>query len=75
MFRRKVTPPLTDNRRTANAVPSSSIIVTLITEELCFYERSVIKKSTRLKITEDNILHSPRRENLKSYIALTGWAL
>jgi hypothetical protein len=24
---------------------------------------------------EDAILHSPRRENLKSYIALTGWAL
>jgi hypothetical protein len=26
-------------------------------------------------ITEDNILHSHRRGNLKSYIALTGWAL
>jgi hypothetical protein len=25
--------------------------------------------------TEDAILHSPRRENLKSYIALTGWTL
>jgi hypothetical protein len=24
---------------------------------------------------EDYILHSHRRENLKSYIALTGWAL
>jgi hypothetical protein len=24
---------------------------------------------------EDDILHSRRRENLKSYIALTGWAL
>jgi hypothetical protein len=24
---------------------------------------------------EDTILHSHRRENLKSYIALTGWAL
>jgi hypothetical protein len=26
-------------------------------------------------ISEDDILHSHRRENLKSYIALTGWAL
>jgi hypothetical protein len=24
---------------------------------------------------EDDILHSHRRENLKSYLALTGWAL
>jgi hypothetical protein len=26
-------------------------------------------------IPEDGILHSQRRENLKSYIALTGWTL
>jgi hypothetical protein len=26
-------------------------------------------------IPEDDILHSHRRENLKSYIALTGWTL
>jgi hypothetical protein len=26
-------------------------------------------------IPEDDILHSQRRENLKSYIALTGWPL
>jgi hypothetical protein len=26
-------------------------------------------------IPEDAILHSHRRENLKSYIALTGWTL
>jgi hypothetical protein len=26
-------------------------------------------------IPEDNILHSDRRQNLKSYIALTGWTL
>jgi hypothetical protein len=26
-------------------------------------------------ISEDGILHSDRRENLKYYIALTGWAL
>jgi hypothetical protein len=26
-------------------------------------------------ISENGILHSHRRENFKSYIALTGWAL
>jgi hypothetical protein len=26
-------------------------------------------------IPEDDIIHSHRRENLKSYIALTGWTL
>jgi hypothetical protein len=26
-------------------------------------------------ITEDDFLHSHRRENLKSYTALTGWGL
>jgi hypothetical protein len=26
-------------------------------------------------VAEDHILHSDRRENLKSYIALTGWTL
>jgi hypothetical protein len=31
--------------------------------------------ATRRNIPDDGILHSPRRENLKSYKALTGWAL
>jgi hypothetical protein len=31
--------------------------------------------STVAYITDDGILHSHRRVNLKSYIALTGWAL
>jgi hypothetical protein len=29
----------------------------------------------RNNIPEDGIIHSHRRENLKSYIALTGWSL
>jgi hypothetical protein len=37
--------------------------VSLVTDELGSY------------ITEDDILHSHCREKLKSYIALTGWAL
>jgi hypothetical protein len=32
-------------------------------------------RPTRRHIQEDDILHSDRHENLKSYIALTGWAL
>jgi hypothetical protein len=32
------------------------------------------EQATRRNIPEDAILHSPRHENLKSHIALTGWA-
>jgi hypothetical protein len=38
-------------------------------------ETSVLTSAKLRNITEDGILHSHRRENLKSYIALTGWAL
>jgi hypothetical protein len=40
-----------------------------------FPEPSVLSRVTRRNIPEDSILHSHRRENLKSYIALTGWTL
>jgi hypothetical protein len=60
---------------TANVVPSSLIFVTLMLEALSFSETSVLTRVTRRNIPEDGILHSHRRENLKSYIALTGWAL
>jgi hypothetical protein len=36
---------------------------------------SVLTRVTRRNIPEDAILHSHRRENLKSYIELTGWSL
>jgi hypothetical protein len=36
-------------------------------------KRSVLTKVTRRNNPEDGILHSPRCENLKSYIALTSW--
>jgi hypothetical protein len=38
-------------------------------------EMSVLTRATLRNIPEDGILHSHRRENLKSYIALTGWTL
>jgi hypothetical protein len=60
---------------TASVVPSSPILVTLMMEALGSPETSVLKTATWRNISEDGILHSHRRENLKSYIALTGWTL
>jgi hypothetical protein len=60
---------------TASVVPSSPILVTLMMEALSSSETSVPARATRRKIPEDGILHSHRRENLKSYIALTGWTV
>jgi hypothetical protein len=37
--------------------------------------RVILTRATWHNILEDDIIHSHRRENLKSYIALTGWAL
>jgi hypothetical protein len=77
---------LTSNRRTlrrntkwllvrANVVPSSLIFVILMKEALRSSETSVPTRATRRNIPEDAIFPSHCRENLKSYIALTGWTL
>jgi hypothetical protein len=69
---------VTNNRRTAflrrvrrllvtPSVVASPQIVTLMTEALRSSEMLVLQRSTRRNIPEDAILHSHRRENLKSY--------
>jgi hypothetical protein len=66
---------VTSNWVTANVVPSSLILSTLIIDAIRSSEPSVLTRATQRHITEDGILHSHRHENLRPYIALTGWAL
>jgi hypothetical protein len=53
---------------TDNVDPSSLTIITYKKEAIPFSETSALTRATRRYIPEDDILHSHRRENLKSYI-------
>jgi hypothetical protein len=56
-------------------LPSSLILSILMKGAIHASETSAHTRATRRNIQEDTILHSHRRGNLKSYIALTGWPL
>jgi hypothetical protein len=60
---------------TTDIVPSSTILVTVMMEELLSYGTSILTRATRSNIPEAGIIHNDRRENLKTFIALTGWFL
>jgi hypothetical protein len=62
-------------RRVDSVVPISPILVTLMKEELGSSETSLLTGVTRRNIPEDAIVRSHRRENIKSYVTLTGWTL
>jgi hypothetical protein len=55
----------------ASVVPSSPILITLMKDDLSSSETSVLTRATARNIPEDTILHSHRREILKSYIYLS----
>jgi hypothetical protein len=63
----------------ANLILRYLLILVILGEEynlaLSSSETSVLTRATQRNIPEDCILHSHRRENLNSYIALTGWTL
>jgi hypothetical protein len=50
-----------------NVVPSSPILVAMLMGAIRSSETSVLTRATRRNIPEDGIVHSHRRENLKSY--------
>jgi hypothetical protein len=60
---------------TANVVPSSPILVTLMMEATGSSETPILTRAIRRNIPEDAIRHCHFRENLKPYITLTGWTL
>jgi hypothetical protein len=61
---------VTDAASVASIVPSVTILVTLMMEAQFSSNTSVLKRASRRNIPEDGILHSHRRDNLKSFTIL-----
>jgi hypothetical protein len=63
-----------------NRIPICECVVRCV-DRVAYHKLLLSQQNPQLKIvvwsntSKDGILHSHRRENLKSYIALTGWAL
>jgi hypothetical protein len=55
-------------------IPRLPILFTLMMEEICSSQTSVLTRATRRHITQDGDLHSHCCEN-QLYIALTAWTL
>jgi hypothetical protein len=56
----------------ANVVTCSLILVTLMMDAIRSSDTSALTRAMKRHIPEDGILHTHRRETLKSYIALIG---
>jgi hypothetical protein len=55
---------------TANVVPGSLILPTLMMEAICSSKTSVLRRATWRHIAEDGILHSDGHKNLKYYTGI-----
>jgi hypothetical protein len=60
---------------TTSLVTSSLVLFTLMMEKIFSSETPVPTRAAWRHMQENGTLHSDCRENLKYYIALTGWTL
>jgi hypothetical protein len=65
---------VTSNPKHAAKSPGSAILVTLMMEAIFSSETLILTKVTWRHIPGDGIVLDNRREDLRSYVALTGWA-